>query len=242
MKLNQVIALVGGRKTRIHKLMTEIHHGWKADRLAGICRTYQSKDEDGEVFPSENHPVQVKANVEIDKLIPPLIDFYDLVYTQESSNASATGDIVVDSIILVKDVPVTVLLFLEKQFVDLLSLCKKIPTLTYDKVWKIDNAKSCYVTEPEQTVKTQKVPEPLVKYPATKEHPAQVDVVNIDRTIGHWTTIHMSGALPEAERLIIEQRIMKLIDAVKSAREQANSIDITMDGCGEALLCYVFGK
>jgi hypothetical protein len=108
-------------------------------------------------------------------------------------------------------------------------------------VWTLDANKNCYVTEEEKTVKTQKKVEVIVKYEATKEHPAQTELINVDKTIGHWTTIHLSGALPEKERDAIIERIEKLQDAVKIAREQANSAEITMrKGFAKSILGYIF--
>jgi len=242
LKLNQVIALVGGRKTRIQKLLTEVHHGWHVDRLTGMSKIYKPKDEEGEVFPPENRHVQLQVNQAIEDLLPSLIDFYDLVATQETGNTTATGDIIVEDQSIATDVPVTVLLFLEKQLVDLLTLSKKIPTLPNDKVWNLDEAKGCYVTKPEQTVKTQKRPEVIVKYEATVEHPAQTEIVTTDQTIGQWTTIHMSGAMPETKRAKIQQRITILVDAVKCAREQANSNEVDKCSYGKQILGYIFDK
>ncbi len=49
-KLNQIIALVKGKKARVTKTMTELHHGWKDSKLKGITRTYQPLDDEGCIF------------------------------------------------------------------------------------------------------------------------------------------------------------------------------------------------
>lgn len=241
MKLNQIIALVQGKKARATKLLTTIHHSWQKERLAGIGRTYSPLAEDGEQFPPESRVVQVRVNSEIKKIQNELADFFNVVATQEYGNTEAVGNICVDEEILLADVPITVLLFLEKQLTDLGTLARNLPTLPTDRIWSQDEAKNCWVTQPEQTVKTQKKVEPIVKYDATPEHPAQTDLISVDRTIGHWSTIHMSGALPETERDAIVLRIEKLQDAVKVAREEANSREVQFrDGIGSAVLGYVF--
>lgn len=240
MKLNQVIALVQGKKARVAKILTTIHHGWHKDRITGISRMYQPLADDGEQLPTESRIVQAKVGTEIMKLRAVLADLFNVVATQEYGNTEAMGNICIEGISILDSVPVTVLLFLEKQLTDLRTLAKNLPTLPSDRSWSLDEAKNCWVTRPEQTVKTQKVIEPIVKYDATPEHPAQTDLITRDRTVGHWSTIHLSGALPETERDAIVSRIENLQDAVKVAREEANSQEVTYRRIGPAILDYVF--
>lgn len=241
MKQHQIIALVQGKKSRATKMLTTVHHGWGKERTAGQVRTYRPVDDDGEQFAPQSQIVQVRVNDELGKVKAQLIDFYNIVAMQEGGNTEATGSIKVGGTVLAPDVPVTVLLFLDKQLTELRTLALKLPTLATDKVWVVDANKNCHATEPEKTVKTQKVTEALVLYPATTEHPAQTQLVQKDRTIGHWDTIHLSGALPETERNAIVERIEELQDAVKVAREEANSQEVKGQATiGEAILGYVF--
>jgi hypothetical protein len=241
MRLNQVIALVQGKKSKAQKLLTTVHHGWHKDRITGITRTYQPIDEEGQVFPPESRIVQLRVSDALKVVQKELVDFLNIVATQEYANTEAKADVKIGKDIILDNVPVSVLLFLEKQLIDLRTLAVNLPTLPTDRVWTLDGNKNCYVTEEEKTVKTQKKPEVIVKYEATKEHPAQTEMVAVDKTIGHWTTIHLSGALPEAERDAIIERIEKLQDAVKVAREQANSAEVTMrKGFAKSILGYIF--
>lgn len=51
-KLNQVIEVEKGVKSRALQELTEAHHSLqKTALLAGISRTYRPKDEEGEQFP-----------------------------------------------------------------------------------------------------------------------------------------------------------------------------------------------
>ncbi len=248
MKLCQVIALVGGRKMAIQKLLTGVLREWerkgeKSDvsPFTGISRTYQPKTEDGERLPSEQRLVQLKVSQGIKKVQRELWEFWDLVATQEMSNTTAFGDIECGSVQVTR-VPVSVLLFLEKQLTDLATLVSKVPTLPVDKQWTWDPNKECYVAEAEESVRTKKMQKPLVLYPATPEHPAQTQLIVEDETVGRWTTIHLSGAIPASEQTAILERIERLKDAVKVAREQANSTEIVPKEVGGVLLNYIFGK
>ncbi len=241
MKLNQVIALVQGKKTKAQNLLTTVHHGWHKDRISGINRTYSPLEEGGEIFPAESRVVQIRVQDALRSVQGQLEDFMNLVATQEYANTQAKADIIIDNKPILVGVPISALLFLEKQLIDLRTLAINLPTLSTDRTWSLDEAKNCWVTEAEQTTKTNKKIEVIVKYEATKEHPAQTELVSLDRTVGHWTTIHLSGALPEKERDAIVLRIEKLQDAVKIAREKANdkAVDIITD-FGTAVLSYVF--
>lgn len=241
MKLNQVIALVNGRKARATKTLTEAYR-WEPDKLKGLAKTYKPLDEEGDKLPAESRTVPVHADEVINKVIDRLNDYYDSVATQEQANQTAKADVKIGEAIILKDVPVTVLLFFEKQLIDLLTFSKSIPVLPVDKEWTFDEKKGCYKTEPEETTRTQKLPKPVTLAEPTKEHPAQVQLLYEDKIVGTWSTVHMSGAIPQTHKTEIINRIEKLQDAVKKAREEANGIDIgkDMSDLGSTLVDYVF--
>lgn len=239
--LNQVIAIVQGKKTRAQKLVTGIHHGWSDSRINGITRTYQPIDDDGDTFPSESAPVQLRVMDSVAEACIELEDFFNVVATQEYGNTMATGDIIIDDEMILAGVPISALLFIEKQLVDLRSMVKQIPVLPTDKLWKEDSAKNCWVTDPEQTVKTKKMPKVITKYHATKEHPAQTELISVDERVGNWTTIHMSGAVPVRFRNMLLKRVESMQDAVKMAREQANGMVVEQQReFGAKILGYLF--
>jgi hydrogenase maturation factor len=116
-----------------------------------------------------------------------------------------------------------------------------LPTLPEEKQWSWDAAKNCHVTAAEETLRTSKKPEPLVKYHATPEHPAQVELVAVDKVVGTWSTVHMSGALSKGDKELMQKKVEVLLDAVKVAREEANSAEITMEkDLGKRILSFVF--
>lgn len=240
MKQNQLIAIVQGKKARAHKLLTEIHRGWHQDRITGISRNYTPSDVEGEVFPAESRHVQLRVPDAIGAMRAEYADFLNCVASQDAANTEAVGDIVVDDKVLIENVPVTTLLFLEKQLIDLRTFTQNIPTLPTDRVWTHDDAKNCWVTSPEETVKTQKVPTTHVMFEPTEHQPGQAQILNIDKTIGHWTTVHMSGAMPESAKDAIVKRIEKLQDAVKVAREKANSIEVAPANIGASIFDHIF--
>ena len=218
-RLNQIIAVEKGIKTRALKDLTEAHHALqKPALLSGISRTYRPKDEDGEQLPPEATRVQVKAEEIIKRTADILVELFDVTATKDYTNCKTRADVVVDGKVLLAAVPVTYLLFIEKQLVDLHTFIKKLPVLDASEGWTFDPSADCWATEPVQTAKTKKIPRNHVKAEATDKHPAQVDVYHEDVVVGYWKTLKFSGALPAKRVNELVDRVEKLQQAVKFAR------------------------
>lgn len=242
-KLNQIIAITAGKKSQAQKALTEVYQALqKTGPLEGISRTYKPKDDDGEQLPPEKKLVQMKVRDAIRDVASALTDMFDTVATQDQANTQAKSNVTVDGNVVLKDVPVTTLLFLEKQLVDLHTFVEKLPTLDAGEAWKHDPAVDHYASDPYQTTKTKKVLKNHVKAEPTKEHPAQVETYTEDVIVGYWTTIKFSGAIPARERNEMLDRVRKLQEAVKSAREEANGMEVTPKKIASSVLQYLFGK
>lgn len=224
--LNQVLAARDGLKSKTSRLVTDLHRLSQNETLLnGRVKTYRPKDEDGERYPPDSQPVQLRHADVLTTVSSELTKLFDAVLTVDVGNAEATASIVVPGRqdALLEDVPVTYLLFLEKQLVDLRTFVDKLPVLDPSVAWHQDPSTGDWRSEDVETVRTKKVPRNWVKAEATKEHPAQVEVYHEDVVVGYWTTTRLSGALPALEKTAIITRIDDLTTAVRYAREQANS-------------------
>ena len=241
-KLNQIIAVEKGVKSGALRDLTDAHHVLqKPALLAGISRTYQPKDEDGEVLPPESTRVQVKTEDVLRRTATLLTRLFDVTATKDWANCVARADVVVDGRTLLADVPVSYLLFLEKQLVDLHTFVKKLPLLDAAESWNFEESADYWRTEQVRTIRTKKVPRNHVKAEATEKHPAQVEVYYEDVPVGYWTTVKFSGALPARRVNELLDRVEKLQQAVKFAREEANGRDVTDQLVGDAVFGYLFG-
>jgi hypothetical protein len=241
-RLNQIIAVEKGIKTRSHQRLTEAHHALqKPALLAGISRAYRPKDEEGEQLPPEATKVQVKAEEIIRSTADILAELFDVTATKDYANCTARADVVVDGKALLTGVPVTYLLFLEKQLVDLHTFIKKLPVLDASETWTFDASADCWATEPVQTARTKKIPRNHVKAEATEKHPAQVEVYHEDVVVGYWKTVKFSGALPAKRMNELLERLERLQKAVKFAREEANNQTAEEQKVGRTVLGYIFG-
>ena len=241
LKLNQIIAIANGKKSRAQSGLTEIYHLLqKPSLLEGISRTYRRKDEEGEQLPSESKRVQVSVPDAIASARTILGEVIDVIATQDHANMNATGSVMVDGVTVLADVPVSHLLFLEKQLIDIHTFVEKLPTLDPAETWAASETAACYATKQCETARTKKIPRNHVLAEATKEHPAQVEMYTEDVLVGYWQTIKFSGAIPDADRRTMLARVRKLQDAVKTAREEANSIEVENVKVAENLLGYIF--
>lgn len=240
-KLNQIIAVEKTVKSQTMRDLTDAHQLLqKTSTLSGISRTYRPKDEDGEQFPPESTKVQVKAEEVIRKTVEILTKLFDVTATKDWANTQARADVVVDGKVLLAQVPATYLLFLEKQLVDLYTFVRKLPILDAAETWTFDASSDTWATEPMQTTKTKKIPRNHVKAEATEHHPAQVEVYYEDVVVGNWRTVKFSGALPAKRVNELIERVEKLQQAVKFAREEANNIEVQDQKVGEAVFKYLF--
>jgi hypothetical protein len=169
------------------------------------------------------------------------VSLLDVIYTQDTGNLVATADVVVDGKIIASELPITYLLFLEKQLTDILSVINKLPIMDEADEWTYDENRGCYVTEPTVSNRTKKVPRILVKAEATDKHPAQVEVYHEDVKIGEWSATKLSSAIPADKKKAMVARVVALQDAVKVAREKANSTEIEQKKVGENILKYING-
>jgi hypothetical protein len=240
-KLNQIIAIEKGVKNQTFQELTEVHHAlMRTNQLSGISRSYTPKDEEGEQLPPESTRVQVRAEEAIERMVATMTKLFDITATKDTANCHAKADVVVDGNVLLSDVPATYLLFLEKQLVDIHTFVSKLPVLDAAENWVRDNNADSWATEPTQTLRTKKIPRNHVKAEATAHHPAQVEVYYEDVTVGTWRTVKFSGALPAKRVNELAQRVKTLQEAVKFARETANSVEAKEVKVGEALFGYLF--
>lgn len=239
--LNQIIAVEKGKKSKAEKTLTSAYHViQKAAPLNGLTRTYQPKDDEGDRLPAEAINVQVKVDDLLSEVAAGLTELFDVTLTKETANASAKADVKVGDKVVVKDAPVTYLLFLEKQLVNLRTFVNALPTLDPAEVWSKDENTGAYVTAETQTVRTKKIPKVQVLYEATDKHPAQVQAYNEDVITGTWTLRKFSGAVPQTRKDELATRVETLLEAVKFAREEANSKPVTDVRAGKDVFDFLF--
>jgi hypothetical protein len=243
-KLNQIIAIEKGIKSSAYGALTELNKAaQKPDLFNGFSKTYRKKDEDGEELPPEGKRVQYTSGEVLRAAERALTDLADVTARKDWTNCVAKADVVVDGKTLIASAPVSFLLFMEKQLTDLRTLVGNLPVLDVAEDWKSDPNSGLYRTEPTETHRTKKMQKPIVLYAATPEHPAQTQLITEDVIAGWWVLTRQSGAMPKPEKQKLQDRIDKLIQAIKQARESANMFDETdAPAIGAPVFGYLLGS
>ncbi|MCE9563931.1 MAG: hypothetical protein K8U57_17960 [Planctomycetes bacterium] len=242
-KLNQINAVVSARKNEAEKAVTELYKLVQKEQLfVGRERTYRPLDEvNGQKLPPESQRVQQRVDDLIRQAREKWTELWNLVLTQDTGNQSARADIVVDGKVVLANVPVTSLLFLDKQVNDLETFISKLPTPDPAEEWNHDPSSGLLRSKASESLRTSKEPTVIVKYAPTKEHPAQTELFTKDVPVGTWTQILYSGCISTDRKNAILARVRKLQDAIKAAKEQANLLEVERQKAGDPLLDFVFG-
>ena len=242
-KLNQVLAVEKGLKQRVYSTINELDKvGQNPALFNGHSKTYETLNDSGTRQPPQNQKVAFKADDILDTVRKNLVELFDVTATKDWGNQFAKADLVVDGNTILSQVPATYLLFLNKQLTDLRTQIGRIAELEASANWDFDKAIGLFKTEPTKTHTTAKVQEALVLAQATDKHPAQTQLITVDKVVGEWTTIKFSGALPAPQKKTLLDRIQRLIDGVKVALEDANMTKVEDVKAGDAVLGYIFAQ
>jgi hypothetical protein len=227
-KLHQVLALEKTRKNQAKAIGDEAYHRLQRHQLSqGLRETYDPHTEDDVPVEPKYQKVQVRAANVLDAYLASQVPAWDIQATKDAANMGARADVKIGKTVLLIAVPVTTLISLEKWLTDVRTVITHAPTLDPAEDWHLNAGTGLYETEPAQVVRTKKISKHEVVVPATDKHPAQVAGQTVDVEAGTWTKMKMSGALTETRQAELLGRANQLLEAVKAAREEANSIDIT---------------
>lgn len=240
-KLNQILAVEKGAKSTTENEITRVYHlVQKGEVFTGLSRHYTPKDDAGEELPAEAVNVVVTVPDLVNTFAGSLAGLFDITATKVWANTGASANVTIDGEVLLEDVPVEYLLFMEKRLTDVLTFISKIPTLDPAFNWQWDETSGVYRTDEVWTNRSKKVLKNHVKSEATDKHAAQVEVYTEDETVGRWSTTKFSGAVPVTKVREWRDRVLKLQAAVKFAREEANSIEVTNRQVGEKVFKFLF--
>lgn len=239
-KLHQVIALEKTRKNQAKAKGDEAYHQLQRHQLSqGLRETYEPHAEDDVPVEPKYQKVQVKAEDLIDAYLASQAPAWNIQATKDWANTTAKADVKIGKTVLLREVPVTTLISLEKWLTDVRTVIAHAPTLDPAENWHLNDATGLYETEPAQVVRTKKVAKHEVVVPATDKHPAQVAVQQVDVIAGTWTKTKLSGAMEETRQAEYADRVSQLLEAVKTAREEANGAEVNDTKVAEPLITWL---
>lgn len=204
-------------------------------------------------FLEENTPTETKVESDIQTSVIEELEWLgkiaarsmDASFAIECANTHAKADVVLeDGSVFIKDVPATALLLLEKRLKGLAEFVAIIPTLDSAKGFRLDANEGIgrYKARLVEKPKTEKRQEPLVLYAATKEHPAQTQLISRDVKIGTITEMEWSSLITPSAKAEIIDRLEEITRAVSKARSRAAQADVDIKGLhvGKKIWDHIF--
>lgn len=246
-KLHELLAAESTVKAQADKVRADLSNTFDKKRhlFGEKIVTFVPNTEGAAPVTEEQSDLQSTVRTELRWISDLWAKAVDAAYQIAESNMAARADVVLDNgTVLLKNMPATALLELEKRAGEIHALVTTIPTLDPAKGFKPDSDKGQGIFKAREVTKTRtkKTIRPIVKYEATKEHPAQVDLINEDLPIGTIREQEWSGLITPAEKADMLTRAEELRRALKTARSRANEATAATDKVASKLFSYVFGS
>lgn len=248
--LHQLIAVQTGVDEEVAKTLGSVRHlltiEGDQDPKTGLSRTYENKVEGGDELPEQSRRVQITAAELVERAHTALERLFNLKFTREEGNCNARADVTVDGTTLLSDVPVGYLMFLEAQVKQIVGMIDMIPTLNPAEEWTdtaVGLREGLWQSRPRKTAVPRRVPQVQILSPAQvidgQKFEPQVRPYETEVTVGWWTTVKYSGQMDPKVQQDMRARAVKVQEAVRKAREQANRLEVT-DRKATPLLDYIF--
>lgn len=213
----------------------------RPEPFTGQLRSFQSKDEGGETRPREDKKVVGNANQVLAEFADLFGRRFNVTATKDLGNTEIRVDVFVEGVKVLEALPPTFILTLKQKLEEVQGLLQNIHTLPQEDDWTLDPNTTLYRSAPDVKASTKKVPRVLVKAEATDKHPAQTELLQEDITVGWWTTVKLSSALPLPEKTALLTRVSKLIAGLKLALEEANQYRREESTVGTQVAKFIFG-
>lgn len=247
-KLHELLAVNGNLKAQADKTRTELMGTFekKQHHFTEKIVSYRPFEESSQAVVESQLDLQTTVIKELAWISEFLVKSLDVAYQVAEANTVARADVTLDDgTILLSQIPATSLLELEKRAKELQDFVAAIPTLDPAKGFQLDMSRGAgiYRAREDKKMRTKKIQEPLTLSPATKEHPAQVQLVTRDVNIGELTTLEWSGLITTADKGDMLSRVEMFTRAVKKARSRGNEVEIPKNEnkIGATIIKYVFG-
>jgi hypothetical protein len=191
--------------------------------VKGLKMLTESPQNDAlEAAAAENKALPTNVRDTLDYAFKIYADAENLQAQKNFTNTQALADVMFRGQVLFNQLPVDELLGLETRVAKIRVLMTTMPTLDATRNWSRDPNTGAWISEPEHTVKTEKVMTPVELSPATDKHPAQVEKVTKDIPVGKVTTQHFSGACTAVQKADAIRLVDELLVELKKARMRAN--------------------
>ena len=244
-KLHELLAIEGDKQQTALAIIDEAKATFtqKVEHFLAREKRYESfVDEPHEDVHGEQTELTTTVMDKLKHVFESVNDMLDVSLQKESTNQVAVADLVVDGVTLGTGLPVTFLLGLETKLKSLRELFLAIPTLQNGVKWEKDENLGDHVyrmSNPQKRFRTRKTFQHKVLYEATDKHPAQLERWEETENIGIYVENIWSGMISSAEKSILLNRVGKLLQGARRARQRANSQDVVERKIGKDIMDYL---
>ncbi len=247
MKLHELLAVETNLENQANKTRSDLMNTFEKKRhLFEEKRVVFTPLGEGQTVVETQSDIQSTVNKELSWVQTFLGKALDASYQVAETNTLARADVILEddsNTVLLTNVPATALLELEKRMVELTNLVTSIPTLDPAKGFSADSQRGEGYFQARSVNKTRSKKEKvvLIKYEATKEHPAQTELIDKDIPVGTINEQEWSGLMTPAQKTELINRVEVVSRAVRRARSRANEAEVnTSNKIGGKLLNYIF--
>jgi hypothetical protein len=209
----------------------------------GLTKVYIP--DDPEAPPTAREPdqykmVAVKVEEAFREAMKYAVPAMDITATKDRTNQVANADIILpDGTSLLKNVPISHLLWLEHYLGDWKGFFSVTPTLDPAKNWTFDEGMGIHKGSVVEQVRFAKEMAVLPLTPTTKEHPGTGQPYTKETRTGKYDNTALSGAVTERRRKDLIAKADLLLAAVKDAIARANQTTAVEVSEGEILLGFL---
>ena len=247
--LHQVLAIADSRSNAARHLTSESHkHFNNSSIFDGMVREYEplstgdeNIDQFNKDFPTEKSEIGANMRQRFAYLFDKLGQFINAELTKETLNQQAKADIMVNGEVLYKDCPVQGLLFLEKRFKEVRGLIAAAPTLDNKIKWEYNENEFFHSSPVTDKAREEKRRHPIIIAEPTPQHPVKYEMQESTVVVGTWKTQLFSARITVAEKAYMLSRVDELLEAISSARHEANTLEGEFVEVGSKLFEYVLG-
>lgn len=244
-KLHELLAVEANLKKQVESMRSDLMNTFekKKHHFTEKRVTFQPNEEGAQPITEEQLDLQTTISKELQWIGETWSKAISVIHQIADANTRATANVILeDGTAIFQNIPATMLLDLEKRLTELHSFVSSIPTLDPAKGFKPDPDRGVDVfkAREDERIRTKKVQKPVILYPATDKHPAQVQMVSEDIPVGLIRVQEWSGLITTAEKGKMLERVEELQRAVKQARSRANEAAVNESTLGQKLLSYIF--
>lgn len=248
-KMHQLLAVEDRVTSRVKAIVEEAFVAFRkkvSELYVGAFKTYKPfKDDDMDKLPDTEKLVQTTVKEKLRYVLNNVVDVIDLRLQKEETNTRARADLIVDDVVIGKNLPVAFLLNLLDQLKKIHLLFLEAPTLPNGFAWVQDpqQIEGVMTTkEPITTYRDRNEPYALELAPATKEHKAQVVEKTRTVKVGEYKETLWDSRVTSHQKMLWLSKIEALIEAVSKAIRTANDIDAAETKIGKSVVEYIFSK